>query len=56
MNVTMMFTGSKERVEFTSEHVYEVPREPDSDQKDTNQPTHEPEQPHKVNQMNGISQ
>ena len=23
MNITMMFTGSKERVEFTCEHVYE---------------------------------
>ena len=27
MNVTMMFTRTKERVEFTSEHVYEVPKE-----------------------------
>ena len=34
MNVTMMFTGTKERVEFTSEHVFEVPKEPDSNQKD----------------------
>ena len=34
----MMFTGTKERVEFTSEHVFEVPKELDSNQKDAAQP------------------
>ena len=56
MNVTMMFTGTKERVEFTSEHVYEVPKEHNSDQKDVEQPTHEPEQPQEVNQANKVPQ
>ena len=28
LNVTMMFTGTKQTVEFTSEHVQEVPAEP----------------------------
>ena len=56
MNVTMMFTGTKERVEFTSEHVYEVPKEPDGNQKDTNQPTHKPEQPQEINQVNEVPQ
>ena len=54
MNVTMMFTGTKERVEFTLEHVYEVPKEPDSNQKDADQSTHEPEQPQEVNQVNEV--
>ena len=34
MNIMMIFTGTKERVEFTSEHVCEVPKEPNSNQKD----------------------
>ena len=54
MNVTMMFTGTKERVQFTSEHVYEVPKEPNSNQKDANQSTHKPEQPQEVNQANEV--
>ena len=54
MNITMMFTGTKERVEFTSEHVYEVPKEPNSNQKDAAQSTHEPEQPQEVNQMDEV--
>ena len=28
LNVTLMFTGAKQRVEFTSEHMHEVPTEP----------------------------
>ena len=28
LNVTMMFTGTKQRAESTSEHVHEVPAEP----------------------------
>ena len=56
MNITMMFTGTKERVEFTSEHVCEVPKEPNSSQKDADQSTHEPEQPREVNQTNGVPQ
>ena len=28
LNETMMFTGTKQKVEFTSEHVHEVPAEP----------------------------
>ena len=56
INITMMFAGTKGRVEFTSQYVCEVPREPNSNQKDANQPTHEPEQPQEVNQRNGISQ
>ena len=52
----MMFTGSKERVQFTSEHVYEVPKEPDSNQKDADQSTQEPEQPQEVNQANKVLQ
>ena len=56
MNVPMMFTGTKERVEFTSEHVYEVPKEPDSNQKDADQSTHKPEQPQGVNHANEIPQ
>ena len=56
MNITMMFTETKERVEFTSEHVYEVPKETDSNQKDADQSTHEPEQPQEVNQSNEVPQ
>ena len=56
MNVTMMFTGSKERVEFTSEHVYQVPKEPNGDQKDADQSTPEPGQPQEANQENGVPQ
>ena len=58
MNVTMRFTGTKERerVEFTSEHVYEVAKEPDSNQTDVDQSTHEPEQPQEVNQANEVPQ
>ena len=56
MNITMMFMETKERVEFTSEHVYKVPKEPDSNQKDANQSTHEPEQPQEVNQANEVPQ
>ena len=56
MNITMMFTGTKERVEFTSEHVYEVPMEPNSNQKDVNQSIHKPEQPQDVNQANEAPQ
>ena len=51
-----MFTGSKERVEFTSEHVYEVPKEPNGDQKDADQSTPEPGQPQEVNQENEVPQ
>ena len=51
-----MFTGTKERVEFTSEHVYEVPKEPNSNQKDADQPTHKPEQPQDGNQANEVPQ
>ena len=54
MNITMMFTGTKKRVEFTSEHVYEVPKEPASNQKDADQSTHEREQPQEVNQTDEI--
>ena len=56
MNITMMFMGTKERVEFTSEHVYEVPKEPDSNQEDADQSTHEPEQLQEVNQANEVPQ
>ena len=54
MNVTMMFTGTKERVQFTSEHVYEVSKVCNSNQKDANQSTQEPEQPQEVNQANEV--
>ena len=56
MNITMMFTGTKERVELTSEHVYEVPKEPNGNQKDANQFTHKPEQSQEVNQANEVPQ
>ena len=56
MNVAMVFTGTRERVEFTSEHVYEVPKEPNSNQKDADQSTHEPEQPQEVNQAYKVPQ
>ena len=56
MNVTMMFTRTKERVEFTSEHVYEVPKETNSSQKDADQSPHEPEQPQEVSQANEVPQ
>ena len=52
----MIFTGTKQRVELTSEHVYEVLKEHNSDQKDVKQPTHEPEQPQEVSQSNEIPQ
>ena len=54
MNITMVFTETKERVEFTSEHVYEVPKEADSNQKKADQSTHEPEQPQEVNQTDEV--
>ena len=56
MNVAMMFTGREEREEFTSEHVYEVPKEPDNNQKDADQSTHNPEQLQEANQANGVPQ
>ena len=56
MNVTMMFTGSRERVEFTSEHVYEVPKEPNGDQEEDDQSTPKPGQPQEANQENEVPQ
>ena len=51
-----MFTGTKERVEFTSEHVYEVFKEPHSNQRDADESTHKSEQPQEVNQANEVPQ
>ena len=56
MNITMMFTGTKGRVEFTSEHLYEVTKEPDNNQKGADQSTHETEQPQEANQANEVPQ
>ena len=45
LNVTMMFTGTKQKVEFTSEHMHEVPAEPKIN--DVDQSEQASEQPQK---------
>ena len=45
LNVAMMFTGTKQRVEFTSEQVYEVPAEPKINDVDKSEQV--PEKPQK---------